>query len=136
MVIHTLNLIFILANLPICPHRTCGTVVSRILVRGSTNYIKNNIKGTHSNNNNNHSHKITRIALILLLPQSPLLQHSLVAAIIVVILLKSIHPTSDLKIIIFAIASASLMIEIVVVMSMTMMTSLMHLVTIEERRKI
>lgn len=114
-----LNSIFILANLLISPHRTCGTVVSRILVRDSTNYIKNNIKDTHNNRNSNRKRIKVRKALILLLPP----QLSLEAAIIVVIP-KSIRPTSDLKII--AIASASLSTIIVM-----MTTSAMHSMAIE-----
>lgn len=116
-----LNSIFILANLLICPHRTCGTVVSRILVRGSTNYIKNNIKDTHNNRNSNRKRKRIKVrkALILLLPP----QLSLEAAIIVVIP-KSIRPTSDLKA--TAIASASLSTIIVM-----MTTSAMHSIAIE-----
>lgn len=127
MDIPTLNLIFILANLRTCPHRTCGTVVSRILVRGSINYIKNNIKDTHNNNSNSNNNQISiRIALVLLLP---LRQLSLEAAIIVVIL-KSIRPTSDLKIVV-AIVSASLIIThivhvfILIMMTMTMMMTMM-----------
>lgn len=113
-----LNSIFILANLRICLHRTCGTVVSRILVRDSTNYIKNNIKDTHNNRNSNNNRKRIKVrkALILLLPP----QLSLEAAIIVVIP-KSIRPTSDLKII--AIVSASLT-TIIVMMTISAMHSM------------
>lgn len=126
---HMLNLIFILANLLICPHRTCGIVVSRILVRGSINYIKNNIKDTHNRNSNRI--RVLRIALVLLLP---LPQLSLEAAIIAATILKSIRPTSDLKII--AIVSASLNIVVIItvlmlVMVMMMMTSAMHSTAIE-----
>ena len=64
--------------------RTCGTVASRILVRDSTNYIKNNIKDIN---------QIIRILLVMLL--------YLVA--IIVIPLKNIHPISDLKIILLSI---------------------------------
>lgn len=86
-VIHTLNLISILANLRICPHRTCGTVASRILVRDSINYIKNNIKDTNRNNSNNQM-QIIRILVLMLY------------SAVIVVILKSIRPISDLKIII------------------------------------
>jgi hypothetical protein len=94
----TLSLIFILANLRTCPHRTCGTVVSRILVRGSTNYIKNNIKDTNNNSNSNNQIVIRRT---LVLPLS--------SAAIIVVILKSIRKISDLKTIPIASALANAM---------------------------
>ena len=74
MAIHTLNLIFIHHSLRISAHRTRG-IVFQILVRDSTSFIKNNIKDT----------KTIRIVRQML---------SLAA---IVVILKSILKSSDLK---------------------------------------
>ena len=82
MAIHTLNLISIHHSLRISAHRTRG-IVFQILVRDSTSFIKNNIKDT----------KTIRIVRQML---------SLAA---IVVILKSILKSSDLKTIPIAIAT-------------------------------